>query len=402
MPSWLWDSEPMRRQSLYDIRELLRVADAVDMPREALLPLVLGRPDVTLVAADGTRVGAEKAGAAAVDRRSFHGLAAGVALGGIAPGAAAPDRVDMAHVRYLRAGLGRLRTGYQDVGGGAVLAEARGLFFRAKSMLDDSDYTGSVGRELLVVAAEIGEVAGWAAYDQDDARLSRRLYTEAEQLASASDNAEVSMHAYTNMAQLSTHIARSTGQRGPAREALRFLDRAAEVVRHEPSPKLHALVALRASDAYAELGDERACLAALAKVRRELDRGPHPADPAWAAFVTPAEATGFEASGYEAVARVRGLTCDRASRLYRAVLDDSGGSRRDRTYYRSRLARSLLADGDRTQAIHEGLSVLPDLGERIVSTRVLNELRPVRAAAEKAAAEEFCARFDAAAKALAA
>jgi DNA-binding XRE family transcriptional regulator len=43
--------ETGRRDTLYDIRELLRFADAVTMPREALLPVLLGRPAV-LVSAD--------------------------------------------------------------------------------------------------------------------------------------------------------------------------------------------------------------------------------------------------------------------------------------------------------------------------------------------------------------
>ena len=41
----------MSNAGLYDIRELLRFADAVAMPREALLPVLLGRPAV-LISAD--------------------------------------------------------------------------------------------------------------------------------------------------------------------------------------------------------------------------------------------------------------------------------------------------------------------------------------------------------------
>lgn len=42
--------ETGRRDTLYDIRELLKFADAVAMPREALLPLLLGRPAVLVSA----------------------------------------------------------------------------------------------------------------------------------------------------------------------------------------------------------------------------------------------------------------------------------------------------------------------------------------------------------------
>jgi hypothetical protein len=39
---WYW--EVGRRQGIYDIRQLLQFADSVQMPREALLPVILGQP----------------------------------------------------------------------------------------------------------------------------------------------------------------------------------------------------------------------------------------------------------------------------------------------------------------------------------------------------------------------
>jgi transcriptional regulator with XRE-family HTH domain len=43
--STIWRIEAGKRQSLYDIRELLRFADAIGIPRRALLPLILGEQD---------------------------------------------------------------------------------------------------------------------------------------------------------------------------------------------------------------------------------------------------------------------------------------------------------------------------------------------------------------------
>jgi hypothetical protein len=39
---WYWESG--RRQGIYDVRQFLAFADAVQMPREALLPVILGQP----------------------------------------------------------------------------------------------------------------------------------------------------------------------------------------------------------------------------------------------------------------------------------------------------------------------------------------------------------------------
>src|SRR6266571_4595331 len=113
VPQWLWDSAPLRRAladlnlgaalaivrasaglsqlelgallgwdqskvqraekgtrgSLYDIRTLLQVVDALDMPRTALAPLVLGAPDAIIEENDVD-----------VTRRRFGGVAGGAAL----------------------------------------------------------------------------------------------------------------------------------------------------------------------------------------------------------------------------------------------------------------------------------------------------------------------------------
>jgi transcriptional regulator with XRE-family HTH domain len=39
---WYWEAG--RRQGIYDIRQLLQFADCVQMPREALLPVILSQP----------------------------------------------------------------------------------------------------------------------------------------------------------------------------------------------------------------------------------------------------------------------------------------------------------------------------------------------------------------------
>ena len=388
-----------RRDSLFDVRELLRFADAVDMPRRALLPLILGDPD----AIPGGDDGLELAGGLDVDRRSFNAMAAGLTVGAVLPAIRVPARIDMAHVRYLRACLNQVRNHYQDAGGGAALSEALRQFTRARAMLDESDYTDSVGRHLLVVTAELGEAAGWAAYDRDDQPLARHLYGEAELLAGGSGDAVVAVHVYADLAQQSTYAARVTGRRGVARESLRFANRAAEIARHEPSPRLHALIALRQALAYAELGDELAFRSQITTARRELERGEHAADPPWAMFVSESEITGYEALGYEAIGRTQKISGGRATALYRRVLEDPRRSASDQVYYRARLAGALLNDGDVKLAITEGSAILPSMaGGRMTSARSLAEMRPLRAAAEQAAAEEFCARFDAAVHAVAA
>lgn len=385
--------ERRKRDTFHDIREILRVTDLLGMPREALLPLILGKADARLETdeevafwGDAVEPGGE------LGRREFAVLASGLALGATLP---VPERIDRGHVRYLRSCLERLRNQDRTVGGGALRMQALRLFGRARAMLDESDYTEQIGRELLVVTADLGVTAAWLAYDSDDQATARALYGEAALLADSAADNELLVHVHANMAQQAVHLARTTGRRGSAREALRFADRAADAARHLHSPALHALIALRQALAHAQLGDTVAFRAAIGRARREVDRGRHESDPSWTVFITHSEITGYEAMG---TFRLGHPT--RAADLYRTVLEDTHRSPRDLAYYHARLAAALYAAGDLTGAVTEGLSIVGGLGEELTSVRVLNELRPVRRHAA-GSAEEFCQRFDVAARMLA-
>jgi len=388
--------ECRKRETFYDIREILRVIDLLDMPRQALLPLVTGRVDPRLETDQDIAFwedAMEPLGQ--VGRREFTVMVSGLALAAALP----PERVDRAHVRYLRSSLVRLRQQDATIGGGTLRTQAMRLFVRARAMLDESNYTEQVGRELLTVTADLGLVAAWLAYDSGDQVSARALYSEAELLAGSAGDSKLQVHVYANMAQQAIHMARSAGRRGAAREALRYIDRAADSARYIPSSALHALLALRQALAYSYLGDTVAFCAAITRARREVDHGPHDSDESWTAFVTHSEIIGYEAMGAVQLHRP-----DDAVTLYRTVLEDNSRSPRDRAYYRARLAAALCAAGDRHGAVVEGLEVVGDLGTRLTSTRVLNELRPVRSSAGLPAVDheqDFCERFDAAERALA-
>ena len=214
-------------------------------------------------------------------------------------------------------------------------------------------------------------------------------------MADGAGAGEQRVRVYANMAQQSTYLARVTGRQGFALEALRFISRAEDAARHEPSPALHALISLRKALAHAQLGDGVAFRSAITAARRELDRDRHETDPAWTKFISHSEIT-----GYEAMARAQLGAPAQAARLYRAVLDDAARSPRDQAYYRALLARTLLQAGEPEQAIDHGLTILTNRGTTLTSVRVFRELRPVREAAGAAGAAEFCERFDTAAHVL--
>src|SRR5262249_13551246 len=158
----------------------------------------------------------------------------------------------------------------------------------ARSMLDDSGYNGAVGLDLQAVTAELAACAGFIAFDAARQQTARDLFTESVMLAGSAGAPLLAAHAYALLAmQCSSLAAAAERPVGLAREALRFLDQAAAAARSVTSPRVHTLVSMRRATASALLGDESGVRTHIAAARRELDRGDHPTDPGWAAFVTP-------------------------------------------------------------------------------------------------------------------
>ncbi len=257
-------------------------------------------------------------------------------------------------------------------------------------MLNSSNYTSAIGTELQAVTAELAAGAGFIAFDAAEQGLARSLLTEAALLAAGAADPLVTADTYSLLALQSAYLAASAGTAvtGLAREALRFLDQAVSAARHEASPKVHVIIAMRRARAYGLLGDGREVRAHITVARREVDRGNHPGDPHWTAFVTPSEVTAHEAMACLALGEA-----SRATGLFRDVLSDPGLPARNRALYQASLASALTAAGDQSQAATEGLRVLPVLEGSVKSARTVNQLRPVR---EQAARDsEFAIRFDA-------
>ncbi|GAB2861186.1 hypothetical protein GCM10022221_71190 [Actinocorallia aurea] len=148
------------RDTLYDLRELRAFVDAVGMPRKSLLPLFLGDPDSADVPVEGEAAGR---GAESIDRRTFAGQTMAVTAATMVPaGSAPPVQVTDAHLRLLRASVNGLRRQDRSRGGSGVVRQGVALSKRARAMLDASDHTERIGRDLLALCAEIGIEAGFA------------------------------------------------------------------------------------------------------------------------------------------------------------------------------------------------------------------------------------------------
>ena len=391
-PAALSYYERGQRDAVFDIRAVLQFADALGMPRAALLPLILADPDASLAAGAGSGTGMD------VDRRGFGGLAAGAAAAVILPAASAPPGVSSSHLRYWQACANALYVRDRVVGGTALLQPALRQWQRVRQAVKVPGNASQTGCQLRGTAGDLALCTGWIALDGGNLPLARSLYGEARQLAAGAGDTLLAVHTLTNLSMLWAEMARTGPSREPARQALQLAFQAAEEGRYLPMPRLHTLIALRHASAASLLGDKAAFGAAITRARRELDRAPRDSDPPeWLRFVDETEITGVEARGY--------LNLGEASRstlLYRRVLEGEL-SARNRVSYGAGLADALLRQGARRDAVTAALDVLPALEGGVTSIRCLNRLRLVRlAAGTTTGAEEFCARFDAVERALAA
>ncbi|MGH3848322.1 MAG: helix-turn-helix domain-containing protein [Pseudonocardiaceae bacterium] len=376
-------AESGQRGSLYDIRRLCEVVDAVGMPREALIPLLLG-------SSIGEQAEGEETDDMSMNRRRFGGGLVGFAAAAGLSRIQVPAKVDSAHVRYLHSSVEKLWTKDQSVGGGALARDGLYLYHRARRMLDEADYSEETGRQLMSAAGELGVCVGWLAYDGDDQILSREFYSEARLLADQSGDDGLAIRAMEKMSLQSARFAREGGLPGGAREAVRLGERATDLACRDPCPQLHALLASREAIARAAAGDSRGFTAAIARAWREADRGFVDDGPVWLGFVNNSEIAVHEARG-----RLFLEDPVSAAALYRKSLDAALGARNGANY-RSSLAAALAASGDVTGAVTEGTIVLAALDKGgIMSPRTLAALHPVRqAAAHNRGGEDFCARYD--------
>jgi hypothetical protein len=83
----------------------------------------------------------------------------------------------------------------EDVaGGGTVLSLARRKFGWVAGLLDQASYDEPTGRKLHVALAELGQLAGWGAFDSGQPRLAQRYNVAALRPAHSADDRPLGAH----------------------------------------------------------------------------------------------------------------------------------------------------------------------------------------------------------------
>jgi DNA-binding XRE family transcriptional regulator len=379
-PATLSYYERGQRDGMFDIRTVLQFADAVGMPRAALLPLVLAETAV------GQAAGSECDRGVRASRHGPGSLAAAVS----SP-VSVPQAASSSHARYWQACTDTLYIRDRAAGGTALLPLALQQWQRAVTAVQGSD-EGEPGRRLLAAAGELALCTGWVAVDAEHRTLAQPLYEKARELAVRAGDVMLAVHALTSQSMLHAELAEAGPSRKPARRALRLAYQAADEGRYFPLPPLHALIALRHASAASLLSDKTAFQAGISQAKRELNRAGWDGDlPQRLRFVSETEITETEATGYLNLGDAA-----RSAALFRQALA-SELNPRNRASYGAGLAGALLRQGAPQDAVATAMDVLAALEGGVNSLRCLNRLRLIRRAAGNiTCAQEFRERFDAA------
>ncbi len=270
--------------TIFDIRELVRAADALGVPRSALLPILLGPVDPRTIE-DGGK------GADDMDRRQF-GLAATItAMAASAPAPSVPPQVGSGHVAYFQTLTQRMWNHDNHFGGGDIAEFALRQYGSARRLLDHGGYGRDTGLRLLAETSRLARCAGWLCLDAGRSAVARRCYVEAVLMAEQADNDELLANALASLTFLTT-------DRPTSREPVRLAQRASHLARRIPSARLNAVRSAREAVAHAAIGERQDFEQAMTRAWREVERGLDDVDePVWLHHVTPFEIRSIEARG---------------------------------------------------------------------------------------------------------
>ncbi|MDA3649709.1 hypothetical protein LZ318_33580 [Saccharopolyspora indica] len=244
--------------------------------------------------------------------------------------------------------------------GGAELAPLAARLFRAAAArLAVGNREPSAGRDLAAVTAELGEVAGWLAFDSMHFDAARTLNLEALHLARSAGDRSMELFILGNIAMQAQEVQQP-------RAALRTVQL---METFKLSPRLRVMTDLRRARAAADLGDDRA-FAVLRRAQSDLSDGVHRTDPEWSWWVTDLELEVHAGGMWQAFGRP-----DRAVECYATVVVSTAERYRwARFIAGANLLRALVELSDWREA-ESTATQLHDLVGQVSSARAGERIR---------------------------
>lgn len=230
-------------------------------------------------------------------RRLDHVLATGGELapllaphGGSTPPCPGDEPVTGEYVQFLHETITQLVTLDGQHGGAELVPLAARTYRSASTRLAAGHYSPRLESDFASAVAELGEVAGWLAFDATQYDRARWFNQEALHQARLAGDQSMELFLLGNMAMQAQEL-------GQARDALRTVQR---MEQFPLSPRLQVMVALRRARAAADLGDHRA-LPLIRRAQAQVDASVHTSDPEWAWWVDHRELRVHEGGMWRAI-----------------------------------------------------------------------------------------------------
>ncbi|RAO00762.1 hypothetical protein LAH08_03015 [Micromonospora noduli] len=311
----------------------------------------------------------DTAGPAVLDRRGFlimhAGLAAAIAERWLATeppkinAALEGGRVDTDLLDCFEQRLPALRRMDASLGGGSVRSLVDAELRLVTDLLRHSSYSEVAGNRLLVVAAELGRIAGWASFDAGFHAAAERYWFAALHAAHSAADRAAGANILKCMSLQRVDTERPT-------EALRLAHAARAGAKDAPA-RVRAMLTTRLARTHAVLGESVACERRLAEADTEMSRADDEASPAWASYFDHAEYSAQVAACYLLLQRHHASDYWLQQTLALQPAERS----RDRATYLIWRADSVLNLGDVEQACSLVAQAAPD----VVATRSVRNHR---------------------------
>ena len=275
-------------------------------------------------------------------------------------------RVPAGLVDRFTAMIAELRRIDDVAGGGTVLTLAQHEFDLVAGLLDRAVYDERTGRALHILLAELGQLAGWAAYDGGYHPLAQRYWIAALRATHNADERVLGAHILGNMAE-------QAARHGQPAEAVTLIDTAVAGTRGQHTPALLAKLYGGQAYALATLGDTSGCAAANSKLSMQIERLGSVAEPSYLYWVNLAPMTGEVGNALRQLGQA-----DRAVPvLNEAIALFDGSLPRDSLGYRIHLANALTMPGkqrDLDAAVARGMEAI-QIVETLDSPRSVGLIR---------------------------
>jgi transcriptional regulator with XRE-family HTH domain len=214
-------------------------------------------------------------------------------------------------------------------GSDGLASNAARAFRNTQRRLATTGVREEVHSDLLAALAELGEVAAWLAFDNEQQDASRQLAAEATLLAQRIGDISMLRFLASHMSMQAVYLER------PA-EAL---DLAGRVLADDPrSPRVVGMMRVRRARALGLLGGTDDALREMERARVQLENGVGPTDPQWTWWWHTAELARHESHIKLAAGDAEGAVA--ASERAVALVPDGQG--RDRALFRAGLLSNLI------------------------------------------------------------